>query len=195
MGAGIFFLGYLLFEVPSNIILHRVGAKIWIPRILLVWGLISMGMAWVDSAALFYVLRFLLGAGEAGFFPCIILYLAYWFPARCRAKTTASFMTAIAIAGVVGGPESGWIMAGLDGWLRLRGWQWLFLLECVPAVLLGLATYHFLDNGPTQAAWLNPAEKRIVLRRLAENQDGRACGGGYESLRQAFFSMRVWRLV
>jgi len=195
LGAGIFFLGYFLFEVPSNIILHRVGAKIWICRILVVWGLVSMGMAWVDSAASFYLLRFLLGVGEAGFFPGIILYLTYWFPAGRRAKTTASFMTAIAVAGVVGGPVSGWIMAGLDGSRALRGWQWLFLLEGLPAVLLGFAAYYFLDNGPAGAAWLNPAERRILLRRLAEEQDGRASGEGHESLRQAFLSVRVWRLA
>jgi len=194
-GAGIFFLGYFLFEVPSNIILHRVGARRWISRILLVWGLISSAMMFVDSAASFYVLRFLLGVGEAGFFPGIILYLTYWFPARRRAKTTAAFMTAIAIAGVVGGPVSGWIMAGLDGWLGLRGWQWLFLLEGAPAVLLGFATHVFLDDGPAQAGWLAEGERQWLLRRLAEDQQGRDALQGHGSLRQALLSARVWLLA
>jgi len=194
-GAGIFFLGYFLFEVPSNIILHRVGAKRWISRILLLWGLISAGMLWVDSARSFYLLRFLLGVGEAGFFPGIILYLTYWFPARRRAKTTASFMTAIAIAGVVGGPVSGWIMAGLDGWLGLRGWQWLFLLEGAPAVLLGFITQAYLDDGPAQSAWLSEAERQLLLRRLAEDQRAGEAAHGHGTLRQALFSGRVWLLA
>jgi D-galactonate transporter len=194
MGAGIFFLGYFLFEVPSNIILHHVGAKRWIARILLVWGLISAAMMFVDSAASFYLLRFLLGVGEAGFFPGVILYLTYWFPARRRAKTTASFMTAIAVAGVVGGPLSGWIMAGLDGWQGLRGWQWLFLLEGLPAVLLGFAARAWLDDGPAQAGWLDEGEKRILLRRLDEDHEAREAGG-HGALREAFASARVWLLA
>jgi len=195
MGAGIFFLGYFLFEVPSNIILHRVGAKLWISRILVFWGLVSMGMMFVDSPASFYLLRFLLGLGEAGFFPGIILYLTFWFPARRRAKTTASFMTAIAAAGMVGGPVSGAIMAGLDGGLALRGWQWLFLLEGAPAVLLGLVTYFYLDDGPAQAAWLDSDEKEILLRRLAEDRQGRGAALAHGSLRQTLLSPKVWLLA
>ena len=195
VGAGIFFLGYFLFEVPSNMILHRVGAKRWIARILLLWGLISMSIVWVDSAFSFYLLRFLLGVGEAGFFPGVILYLTYWFPARSMAKTTASFMTAMAVAGVVGGPVSGWIMAGLDGWLALRGWQWLFLLEGAPAVALGFATYFFLDDGPAQAVWLDGREKQLLLHRLREDQAGREGVHGHGLLRQALCSARVWLLA
>ena len=193
VGAGIFFLGYFLFEVPSNLILHRVGAKRWIARILLLWGLISMSMVWVDSAFSFYLLRFLLGVGEAGFFPGVILYLTYWFPARSMAKTTAIFMTAMAVAGVVGGPVSGWIMAGLDGWLALRGWQWLFLLEGAPAVALGFAAYVFHDDGPAQAAWLDGSERQLLLHRLRADQAGRE--GSHGSLRQAVGSARVWLLA
>jgi MFS family permease len=193
-GAGIFFLGYFLFEVPSNIILHHVGAKLWIARILLLWGLISMAMMWVDSKFSFYLLRFLLGMGESGFFPGIILYLTYWFPARRRAKTTATFMTAIAIAGVIGGPVSGWAMEGMDGWLTLRGWQWLFLLEGAPAVVLGFVTYLFLDDGPAKSVWLNDREKQILLRRLSEDRAGQE-GYGHGSLRQTLFSGRVWLLA
>ena len=195
MGAGIFFLGYFLFEVPSNMILQRVGAKRWIARILLLWGLISMSMVWVDSAFSFYLLRFLLGVGEAGFFPGAILYLTYWFPARSMAKTTAIFMTAMAVAGVVGGPVSGWIMAGLDGWLALRGWQWLFLLEGAPAVALGFVTYFFLDDGPAQAAWLDGSERQLLLHRLREDQAGREGKHGHGLLRQALCSARVWLLA
>lgn len=190
VGAGIFFLGYFLFEVPSNIILHHVGAKIWIARILLLWGAVSAAMMFVDSVASFYLLRFLLGVGEAGFFPGVILYLTYWFPSGRRAKTTASFMAAIAVAGVVGGPLSSAIMAGLDGALGLRGWQWLFLLEGLPAVALGAVTYFYLDDGPEQAAWLDARERQILLRRLAEDREAASHG----SLRGALLSARVWLL-
>lgn len=194
-GAGIFFLGYFLFELPSNIILHHVGARLWIARILVLWGLISIGFMGLSSASSFYWLRFLLGVGEAGFFPGVVLYLTYWFPSVWRAKAMASFMTAIAVAGVVGGPLSGGIMAGLDGWLGLRGWQWLFLLEGLPAVLLGIATWFVLVDGPAQAAWLEEGEKRLLLERLAQDGEGRAVGGELASLRQALASLRVWWLA
>jgi len=193
MGAGIFFLGYFLFEVPSNIVLHKVGAKLWIARILVLWGLVSAGMMFVNSAHSFYWLRFLLGLSEAGFFPGIILYLTYWFPASQRAKTNALFLTAIGVSGVVGGPVSGWIMSGLDGWQGLRGWQWLFLLEGLPAVILGGVTYFFLDDGPQQAAWLTEKEREILLQRLAYEQEGE--GNGHHSLREMFACGRVWLLA
>lgn len=190
-GAGIFFLGYFLFEIPSNIILHKIGAKIWIARILVLWGLVSSAMMWVDSIASFYLLRFLLGVGEAGFFPGVILYLTYWFPSDYRAKTTAFFMTAVAVSGVIGGPVSTAIMTGLDHSLGLRGWQWLFLLEGLPAVVLGVVTYFYLDNGPQQAPWLDDEERQFLLTRLAENRsvDSQA------SLPLALVSPQVWQLA
>ena len=170
LGAGIFFIGYFLFEVPSNIILHRTGARRWIARIMVTWGLISAAMMFVSSPTSFYVMRFLLGVSEAGFFPGIILYLTYWFPAARRGKVVALFMTAIALAGVIGGPLSGWIMqafGGLNGW---AGWQWLFLLEGIPSVLVGIWVLFYLDDSIKAAKWLQPEEKKLLEQRIA--QDG-----------------------
>ena len=146
LGAGIFFIGYFIFEVPSNIILHKTGARVWIARIMITWGVISSAMMFVTSPEMFYVLRFFLGAAEAGFFPGIILYLTYWFPSERRGRVIALFMTAIALSGVIGGPLSGWIMqafSGANGW---AGWQWLFLLEGVPSILVGIAVFFYLDD-------------------------------------------------
>src|SRR5215210_257010 len=136
LGAGIFFIGYFLFEIPSNLILERVGARIWIARIMLTWGVISAAMMFVTGPVSFYVLRFMLGLAEAGFFPGMILYLTYWFPARERARRVALFMTAIPLAGVIGSPLSG-LLLSLDGLAGLQGWQIMFLLEGIPAVILG----------------------------------------------------------
>jgi ACS family tartrate transporter-like MFS transporter len=145
LGAGIFFIGYFLFEVPSNLIMERIGARLWIARIMVSWGLVSAGMMFMKGATSFYALRFLLGLAEAGFFPGMILYLTYWFPRRDHARAIALFMTANATAGVVGGPISGALltMHGLGG---LAGWQWLFLLEGVPAVVLGVDVDDIADG-------------------------------------------------
>ncbi len=194
-GSGVFFLGYFLFEVPSNVILHHVGAKVWISRILVSWGLISAGMMWVNSEFMFYAFRFLLGVGEAGFFPGIILYLTYWFPNALRAKTTTSFMTAIALAGIIGGPVSGYVMETFDGIMQLRGWQWLFLLEGLPAVLLGVVTYFWLDDSPEKAAWLSSDEKYFLVQQLAYDCDHPQTNQTHETLKQAFTSRLVWLLA
>lgn len=173
IGAGIFFIGYFLFEVPSNLILHRVGARVWIARIMITWGVLSMAMMFVTGPWSFYVLRFLLGVAEAGFFPGIVFYLTRWYPAEYRGRIMALFMTAVAVSGVVGGPLSGWIldgMAGANGW---AGWQWLFLLEGIPAVLLGVATLFFLDERIADARWLSGEDKRLLEARLAQEQAGR----------------------
>ncbi len=146
-GAGIFFWGYFLFEVPSNIILDRVGARIWIARVMITWGLVSAATAFVSGATSFYVLRFLLGVAEAGFFPGIILYLTYWFPARERAAVTALFMAAAPLSTVLGSPVSGALLE-MNGLLGLRGWQWLFLLEALPAVVLGFVVLGFMTDRP-----------------------------------------------
>lgn len=171
LGAGMFFIGYFLFEVPSNLLLHRVGARIWIARIMVSWGLVSMAMLTVDSVAMFYAMRFLLGVAEAGFFPGIILYLTYWYPARRRGRITALFMSAVALSGVIGGPLSGWIldtMSGVHGW---AGWQWLFLLEGLPAVLMGVAVLFYLPDRIGAAKWLNEAERRLLQANIdAEDQ-------------------------
>ena len=170
LGAGIFFIGYFLFEVPSNVILHRVGARVWIARIMVTWGVISAGMMFVESVTSFYVLRFLLGVAEAGFFPGIILYLTYWYPAARRARMTALFMSAIALSGVIGGPLSGWIMQSFAGVNGLTGWQWLFILEGLPSLFLGIATFFYLDDRIGQARWLTSEEKALLERNIvAEN--------------------------
>jgi D-galactonate transporter len=170
LGAGLFFIGYLLFEVPSNLYLHRAGAKLTFLRIMVLWGAVSAGMCLVRTPMELYVARFLLGAAEAGFFPGVILYLTYWFPARRRARITSVFVMAISAAGIVGGPLSGLIMHAFAGTLGLKGWQWLFIAEGLPVVILGVVTYFFLDNGPAQAKWLSTDEKAIVVRELEAEQ-------------------------
>ncbi|WP_342050593.1 MULTISPECIES: MFS transporter [unclassified Cupriavidus] len=167
LGAGIFFIGYFLFEVPSNVILHRVGARIWIARIMITWGLISAAMMFVTTPTMFYVLRFLLGVAEAGFFPGIILYLTYWYPAARRGRTTTYFMTAIALSGVIGGPLSGWVMQAFDGHNGWSGWQWMFLIEGVPSVLVGLWVLAYLDDRIGHAKWLTADEKAVLERNIA----------------------------
>lgn len=194
LGAGIFFLGYFLFEIPSNLILHRVGARIWIARILIIWGIISAAMAGVDSTRSFYTLRFLLGAGEAGFFPGIIYYLTAWYPADQRARSNALFMAAIPAAGVLGGPLSGWIMNSLDGFHALRGWQWLFITEGLPAILLGLLTLLRLPDHPSQVSWLSPEEKLLLQTTLEAERESSKLQPGSQHLRDAVRSSRVWRL-
>ena len=152
IGAGIFFIGYFFFEVPSNLLMRRVGARLWIARIMIVWGLVSAASMFVNSAASFYVLRFLLGVAEAGFFPGIIWYLTQWYTRAHRAHIIALFMTAIAVSGVVGGPLSGWILNTMDGVSGLRGWRWLYLLEGLPSVVIGFAVLRYLDDGPQTAS-------------------------------------------
>ncbi len=193
LGAGIFFIGYFLFEVPSNLILERVGARIWIARILITWGIISSAMMFVNGPGMFYILRFLLGLAEAGFFPGMILYLTYWFPAEVRGRAVARFMTATAIAGVIGGPISG-LLLKMDGAAGLAGWQWLFLVEGIPAVVLGFVTLAYLPDGPKYASWLTAEEKGWIASRL-EREREQARTHGHHSLADALRSVRVWRLA
>lgn len=190
LGAGIFFLGYFLFEVPSNIFLHRVGAKWWISRIMITWSLISGAMMFVTTPTMFYVMRFLLGAAEAGLFPGVMLYLTYWYPAKRRGKVIGTFMASMAVAGIIGGPLSGWIMHGMAGVQGLKGWQWMFLLEALPSLALGIAVLFFLDNRIDDANWLTAEEKALLKRNVAE--DGNATQA--HSLRDGFLSARVWLL-
>ena len=176
MGSGIFFFGYFVFEVPSTLILHCVGARFWIGRVMITWGLVSMAMAFMHSPVSFYVFRFLLGVAEAGFFPGTILYLSYWFPLNRRSAVTALFMAAAPAAGFVGSPISGALMQ-LDGLLGLRGWQWLFIVEAVPALVLGGITLRFLTDRPSDAAWLTADERAwlsdAMLREQAPVKDRR----------------------
>ena len=172
-GAGIFFWGYFLFEVPSNIILHKIGARIWIARVMITWGLVSAAMAFVQGVASFYVLRFLLGAAEAGFFPGIILYLSYWFPARQRAAVTALFMAAAPLSTVLGSPVSGALLE-MDGLLGLKGWQWLFLTEALPAVLLGFVVLVYMTDRPEQARWLGGDERNWLVSTMSAESASKA---------------------
>ena len=154
LGAGIFFIGYFVFEVPSNILLHRVGARVWISRIMVTWALVSAASLFVKTPTAFYALRFLLGVAEAGFFPGIVLYLTYWYPSARRGRMNALFMIGIPVAGVLGGPLSGWIMQAFNGMQGLSNWQWLFLLEALPSLVLGIVTAFVLPNGIRVASWL-----------------------------------------
>ena len=192
-GAGIFFIGYFIFEVPSNLIMERVGARVWIARIMITWGIISAAMFLVSGSISFYVLRFLLGIAEAGFFPGMILYLTYWFPARERAKAVALFMTAIPIAGVVGSPLSGLLLT-LDGLGGLAGWQVMFLAEGIPAVVLGFVVLLYLPNGPNDASWLN-SEGRDWLRGALERENRIKSDHGEYTTRQALTNGKVWLLA
>ena len=191
IGAGIFFVGYFLFEVPSNLLMTRTGARIWIARIMISWGVISSAMMFTNSVASFYVLRFLLGAAEAGFFPGIILYLTYWYPAHRRARMVALFMSGVAVAGVVGGPLSGWIMKTFAGVHGLSGWQWLFLLEGVPSMLIGVCTLFYLDDGIRSAKWLGEDDKQKLEQAIAEDGKQRQ----HMPLAQVFSNGKVWLLA
>jgi ACS family tartrate transporter-like MFS transporter len=164
-GAGIFFLGYFLFEVPSNLILDKVGARIWIARVMITWGLISGAMAFVQGSTSFYVLRFLLGAAEAGFFPGIILYLSFWFPARQRAAVTAIFMAAAPLSTVLGSPLSGALLE-MHGLLGFSGWQWMFIIEAIPALILGVVVLFYMTDRPEQAKWLSDEERNWLVTTM-----------------------------
>jgi MFS transporter, ACS family, tartrate transporter len=191
-GAGIFFLGYVLFEVPSNLILARVGARVWIARIMITWGLLASAMMFIRGPLSLYGLRFLLGATEAGFFPGMIYYLSSRYPAAERARAIARFMVAIPISSVVGGPISGALL-GLDGRLGLAGWQWLFLLEGLPAVVLGFVVLAYLTDRPEEATWLTPAERAWLSRHLRQERERcQRCHG--LSVLQALFNPTVWQL-
>ncbi len=175
-GAGLFFFGYFLFEIPSNLILERVGARLWIARIMFVWGLISMATIFVRDASTFYALRILLGLAEAGFFPGVVLYLTYWIPARHRARAGALFMTAAPVSMMIGAPVSEALLK-LDGLAGLHGWQWLFLVEGFPAVLLGLVAFFYLTDRPEQAQWLAPEDRAWLGRQIASEHAERAHHG------------------
>jgi ACS family tartrate transporter-like MFS transporter len=189
-GSGIFFLGYCLFEIPSNIILERVGARIWISRIMVTWGLISAGLMFVRTPAAFYLLRFLLGVAEAGFFPGVIYYLSLWYPKAHRARAIAAFMTAVPVTGLIGGPLSGALLE-LNGLHGLAGWQWLFLLEGLPAVILGTSVLFYLKDRPETTHWLTPAERDWLVGTLATER--KACVLK-PNIHVALTDVTVWKL-
>ena len=183
VGAGIFFVGYFLFEVPSNLILHRVGARTWIARIMVTWGVLSMLTMFVRGPLSFYFIRFLLGLAEAGFFPGIVLYLTHWFPSARRGKIISMFMTGVAISGVIGGPVSGLIMKQMAGVGDLHGWQWLFLLEGIPSIVMGVAVYLSLPDRIESARWLSSAEQQVLLANLRAEPPGAEHGSVLATLR------------
>src|SRR5689334_14920736 len=190
LGAGLFFLGYCLFEIPSNLILVRVGARRWMARIMIVWGIVSMGMVFVRDTPTFFAARILLGIAEAGFFPGMILYLTYWIPSGERARTGALFMMAAPVAVIVGAPASEAILK-LNGWAGLAGWQWLFILEGLPAVVLGVLALWVLTDTPEKAEWLTPAERDALIGIMRQDQAERAVHAHGSTLR-ALTETRFW---
>jgi MFS transporter, ACS family, tartrate transporter len=192
LGAGLFFLGYCLFEIPSNLVLERVGARRWIARIMIGWGLVSVGTMAIYDVTSFMAARILLGIAEAGFFPGMVLYLTYWIPAADRARAGALFMMAAPVAVIVGAPLSDALLR-LDGLLGLKGWQWLFLIEGLPAVVLGLLTLRVMTDRPEHADWLPPDDRRWLTATMAADRASRAALG-HTSIRDSFASRRVWLL-
>ena len=190
-GSGIFFLGYVIFEVPSNVIMLRIGARVWLACIMLIWAVISASTAFVTTPLGFYVLRFLLGLAEAGFIPGILLYLTYWYPPERRGRITALFLAAIPTASIIGGPLSGWILSEVSGAQGFSGWQWLFLIEAVPSLLLGAAMLFYLKDRVTDVTWLDAEEQRIVAANIDREEQEKE---GHSHLLQAFEDKRVWLL-
>jgi len=192
-GAGIFFWGYFMFEVPSNIVLHKVGARLWIARVMVTWGIISAMMAFVQGPTSFYVIRFLLGAAEAGFFPGIILYLSYWFPARHRAGVTAFFMAAAPISTALGSPLSAALLE-MNGVMGLRGWQWMFILEAIPALILGVVVLFYMTDKPEKAKWLKDDERAWLVNVMNVETAGRATSGAKHGIISGLANPRVLAL-
>jgi D-galactonate transporter len=188
VGAGIFFLGYFIFEVPSNLILHKVGARVWICRVLVTWGIISGCTALVRTPGQFYTMRLLLGVAESGFFPGMILYLTYWFPSHRRANMVAILLAGSAISGIVGGPVSGYIMRFFAGTHGIAGWQWLFILEAIPAVILGVVVFFSFDDRVLHAKWLSPEEKLAVAAEIDEEAGVKT----HTTILSVFMSPRIW---
>ena len=193
LGAGIFFIGYFLFEIPSNMALHRFGARRWIARIMISWAVVSAACAFIGGPTSFYVLRFLLGVAEAGFFPGIILYVSYWFPSSRRGEIIALFMVAIPLAGIVGGPLSGLIMQGMDGTAGWRGWRWMFLIEAIPAVVLGCLVPRMLPSRPAEADWLDSSERAQIEQDLADDEPEGV--RHHASIRDIFGDPQIMRLA
>jgi D-galactonate transporter len=192
LGAGIFFVGYFFFEVPSNLLLHKFGARKWITRIMLSWGVISALTLFVHTPAQFYIARFMLGAAEAGFSPGIMLYLTYWFPAKKRGTALGFYYIAIPLAGIIGGPLSGIILHSFAQSPIMRDWQWLFLFEAIPSLIVGLAVLFFLTDRPEDARWLSQAEKHQVTSELAAEDRTRTV---YAGIKQFLKDANIWKLT
>ena len=192
-GAGIFFWGYFLFEVPSNLMLQKVGARLWMCRICVTWGLLSMMTAFVKDPFSFSILRFLLGAAEAGLYPGMVLYMTYWFPSSTRARFIALFLAGVPLSNVIGAPISGWLL-GLSGH-GLHGWQWMLILEGIPSLICGIATLWLLPDGPAAAKWLSADEKRIVTARLATDRLEDSKIGALHGFKEMLLDKRIWILI
>ncbi|MES2256374.1 MAG: MFS transporter [Pseudomonadota bacterium] len=192
IGAGIFFFGYFFFEIPSNLMLEKVGARIWMCRIMVTWGLVSMATAFVRGPTSFYVLRFLLGLAEAGLYPGMILYMTYWFPQATRARFIALFLAAVPAASVIGAPISGWLL-GFNG--LLHGWQWMLLLEGLPSLVLGAAVLWLLPDRPANAKWLSAEDKAILETRLAADRRDDARLGAMTGFWEMLADKRIWILI
>ena len=196
LGAGLFYLGYSMFEIPSNLLLKKIGARLTFARIMIIWAIISASFALVTSAIGFTVLRFLLGCAEAGFFPGVLLYITFWIPARRRARFTALFMSALVISGLIGAPISGLILGNLDGFIGLRGWQWLFIIEAIPSVILGIIVMIWMSDEPSQASWLTEKEKTLVRGDLEKENNATIASGEKrsQSLGETFKDYRLYVL-
>ncbi|WP_322064065.1 MFS transporter [Burkholderia ubonensis] len=194
LGAGLFFVTYALFEIPSNLVMHRVGARFWITRIMVTWGALSVAMALVRGETSFYLMRLLLGAAEAGLFPGVMLYLTYWFGREERARATGYFLLGVCVANVVGGPLAG-ALIGLDGALGLHGWQWLFVIEGIPAILLAFVVWTRLPDRPSTAPWLAPETGRAIERALAAEQDAGAASHGGHAFGAALRDRQIWLAI
>jgi len=192
--SGIFFIGYLFFEVPSNLILQRVGARIWIARILISWGIVVMMTAFATDALQVAVLRFALGAAEAGFFPGILLYITYWFREREQAKAVALLMTALSISMIIGAPVSTWILDSVH-WFGMAGWRWLFVIEGLPAIIFGCVTYWYLTDRPEDAGWLLPKEREWLADTIKQENELRKKQGGHTGLASVIADRRIWHLA
>ncbi|BAO88994.1 major facilitator superfamily MFS_1 [Caballeronia cordobensis] len=190
LGAGLFFAGYIAFEIPSNLILEKVGAKLWISRVMITWGVLSGATMLVKTPTQFYILRFLLGVAEAGFVPGVLLYLSQWFPYERRARIVALFMIGIPISSLIGNPVSGWLMNTMNGFHGLGGWQWLFLLEALPSVALGLFVLWWLPNSIQKTSWLSNEEKRTLIANLDDDSTTERL----TLLRHVFVDRRLWTL-
>ncbi len=187
-GTGIFFLGYLLFEVPSNLIMERVGARLWLSRIMITWAIVSMAFAFVQGPVMFFLLRFLLGVAEAGFYPGILLYFTYWFPAATRARILAIFCMGIPVSNILGAPLSGWLL-GVEGY-GFKGWQWMYILEGIPTLALGFLALWGLPDNPRKASFLSAREKEVVMARLSGEAQPQVHGFG-----EMMKDWRVWALI
>lgn len=194
LGAGLFFLAYSLCEVPSNLIMHRVGARLWITRIMVTWGLLSAAMAFVQGPVSFYILRVLLGMAEAGLFPGVMLYLTYWFGREQRARANGAFLVAVCLANIMGAPIGGALL-GMDGVLGWHGWQWMSVIEGLPAVALAFVVYKFLPNGPQDAKWLDPQQARELTARLAREQQQGAQASGTHSFAGVFRDKQILLVI